>query len=346
MQPTARELYAREFQEMDTIDLRAWKNAFQLAKQDSLKITLPYVEAGTYQKDLNVVYSYESDLQEGSILTIEAKPEVLGVRVFLDVYKLTADSSLMKLTSNKVDENWLKLPIDENGTYKISIQPELSARGNFTLTLQAKPSFGFPVVGKDSKAIQSFWGAPRDRGGRSHEGVDIFAPRGTPILAVTEGRISFTGNRGLGGKQVWLRTGVFGKSLYYAHLDSILVSTGRKVALGDTLGWVGNTGNARTTAPHLHFGIYKRGKGAIDPLPFIRQMDPANQPSHGVAAKRIVVSGSVANLRQSPTTKGLKIGTVKRNDTLNLLGQTSDWGHVRLQNGQRAFIHSSLIAPL
>jgi hypothetical protein len=57
-------------------------------------------------------------------------------------------------------------------------------------------------------------------------------------------------------------------SLYYAHLDEQLVSQGDRVAEGDTIGLVGNTGNARTTPPHLHFGIYAAG-GAINPLPFV-----------------------------------------------------------------------------
>ena len=57
--------------------------------------------------------------------------------------------------------------------------------------------------------------------------------------------------------------------LYYAHLDQQLVSPGERVNAGEIVGTVGNTGNARTTAPHLHFGIYAVGRGAIDPYWFI-----------------------------------------------------------------------------
>ena len=140
---------------------------------------------------------------------------------------------------------------------------------------------------------------------------------------------------------------MFGKSIYYAHLDSILVQSGSRVKRGDTLGLVGNTGNAQTTAPHLHFGVYANGRAAVNPLPFIKRTDSISinsitQPKD----VRAVVSGLVANLRLAPTTKGLKIGSVQKNDTLNVLGHTQNWGHVRSQNGQRAYIHRSLLKSL
>src|SRR5690606_27632559 len=135
--------------------------------------------------------------------------------------------------------------------------------------IYTQPSLGFPVAGKGNANIQSLWGADRDRGARRHEGVDIFAARGTAVIAVTDGIIVRSGAYGLGGEQVWLRDRLFGISIYYAHLDSIHVYPRQRVEKGDTLGFVGNTGNARTTSPHLHFGIYSR-YGAVDPLPYIR----------------------------------------------------------------------------
>ncbi len=344
VQPTARELYAREFQELDTLKLSAWKTTFQKAKQDSLEITLPYVEVGTYYKDRNEVYSYESELEEGSILIVEAKTDVLGTRVFLDIFKKESDSSFTELASNELDKSWLEVPIKENGNYKITIQPELAARGNFTHEVQIEPSFGFPVAGKDNKAIQSYWGATRDGGVRSHEGVDIFADRGTPVVAVTEGRISSTGNRGLGGKQVWLRTGVFGKSIYYAHLDSILTSVGKRVEVGDTLGLVGNTGNARTTKPHLHLGIYESGRGAVNPLPFVKMTEDIPSVSIKDSLPHFTtVKASLANLRNAPKQKGEKIGELNAKDTIQFLGLTDDWAHIKTKADQKAYVHKSLI---
>ncbi len=74
----------------------------------------------------------------------------------------------------------------------------------------------------------------------------------------------------MGGKQVWLRDGIFEKTIYYAHLDSIVTSEGKRVKLGDTIGFVANTGNAKTTA--LHLGIYKTN-GAVNPLSFIKKTE-------------------------------------------------------------------------
>ena len=117
----------------------------------------------------------------------------------------------------------------------------------------------------DEDAIQSRWGAPRDGGARRHEGIDVFAPRGTPVLAGAAGRVSRVQETPIGGRVVWLQTDA--GSLYYAHLDRPLVAAGDRVGAGDTLGTVGNTGNAAATPPHLHFGIY--APRAIDPEPFV-----------------------------------------------------------------------------
>ena len=77
---------------------------------------------------------------------------------------------------------------------------------------------------------------------------------------------------GIGGKHVWLSSGMLGiggARYYYAHLDAFNVESGDSVSTGDVLGYVGNTGNARTTPPHLHFGIYT-SFGPVDPAPFLR----------------------------------------------------------------------------
>jgi murein DD-endopeptidase MepM/ murein hydrolase activator NlpD len=101
--------------------------------------------------------------------------------------------------------------------------------------------------------------------------VDIFARRGTPVVATSEGTVRRVEITNIGGKVVWLRDPVRNSSIYYAHLDSQVVRDGQAVMPGDVVGFVGNTGNARTTPPHLHFGIYRRGEGPIDPAPFVRR---------------------------------------------------------------------------
>ncbi len=126
-----------------------------------------------------------------------------------------------------------------------------------------------PVDGVAARAIADTFGAPRGAD-RQHAGVDIFAARGTPVRSATRGVVLAIRERGLGGRQVWV-VGPAGERHYYAHLDdwSPGLAEGDIVETGTRLGTVGNTGNARTTPPHLHYGIY-RGDGPLDPLPRLR----------------------------------------------------------------------------
>jgi murein DD-endopeptidase MepM/ murein hydrolase activator NlpD len=111
-----------------------------------------------------------------------------------------------------------------------------------------------PVAGVARARLVSTVGAPRDGGRRQHQGVDIFATRGTPVLAAHDGVVVQTGYVQLGGLAVHT-VGRRGVLAYYAHLDHLRASlhVGELVAEGEVLGYVGNTGNARTTPPHLHF---------------------------------------------------------------------------------------------
>ncbi len=111
------------------------------------------------------------------------------------------------------------------------------------------------------------WGAPRS-GGRRHEGVDMIAVRGTPAVAVEAGTVKRMGNGGLGGITVWLR-GDSGDEYYYAHLDGWAggLSVGQHLAVGELLGYVGNTGNAAYTVTHLHFEFHPGGGSAVNPYP-------------------------------------------------------------------------------
>ncbi|ALH94824.1 M23 family metallopeptidase [Acinetobacter equi] len=129
-----------------------------------------------------------------------------------------------------------------------------------------------PVQGVKATGLTDTWGASRSLG-RTHEGIDIMAPRGTKVLSSTEGLVADLRNNNLGGKVVWIM-GPSGSWHYYAHLDGHKrgLKVGDYVKKGDLIGYVGNTGNARHTAPHLHYGIYLGGKGrnAVNPYPYLR----------------------------------------------------------------------------
>lgn len=131
-----------------------------------------------------------------------------------------------------------------------------------------------PVVGIKASHLYNSWGDPRDGGKRSHRGIDIFAPRGTPIVAVLDGIISYIGDQPKGGHSLWL-TSEAGTSFYYAHLDRWApgLYEGMEVQSGDLLGFVGNTGNALTTPPHLHFAVNQNDE-MVNPFPILTKAIP------------------------------------------------------------------------
>ena len=134
-------------------------------------------------------------------------------------------------------------------------------------------------------------------------------------------------------------------SIYYAHLDSQVVAAGEKVDPGTLLGYVGNTGNARTTPPHLHFGVYRRGEGPIDPYYFL--YNPPGLPTlaaddiqHLGGWSRTVDSG--IRLRNSPSSKSDIILQMEKHTSFLVLATTGVWDRVRLPDNQVGFIASRL----
>lgn len=129
-----------------------------------------------------------------------------------------------------------------------------------------------PVKGIGRDELKDTWGAARSQG-RSHEGIDILAPRGTKVFSTTEGLVADLRNNNLGGKVIWI-LGPAGTWHYYAHLDGHKrgLNVGDYIKKGDLIGYVGNTGNARYTSPHLHYGLYLdgKGRGAVNPYSYLR----------------------------------------------------------------------------
>lgn len=151
------------------------------------------------------------------------------------------------------DSRWMEVP---RTTWELSRLPRPAA-------------LPVPVQGVAATRIADTYGAPRGRD-RTHQGVDIFAKRGTPVRSSTRGLVLSVRESGLGGRQVWV-LGPGGERHYYAHLDDWApgLAANRVVAAGDALGIVGDSGNARGTPPHLHYGIYA-ADGPYDPLPALR----------------------------------------------------------------------------
>ena len=346
--PSAREIYQREFKINDAL-LAIWETEKDKSiANDSIYINLPYEESGKFFPKSFSVYSYLIELHRGDLLSIKIQQDSTSSLTFIDIFSIE-DSIFKNIESSGFGKQSLKLEIEEDNLYKVVVQPEIEASSFFNIEIKRSPLYLFPVAGGKNSDAQSFWGAQRDGGRRSHEGIDIFAKRGTPVIATVDGRITSSGEKGLGGKQVWLRDSKRGQSLYYAHLDSIADIKKFQVKAGDTLGFVGNTGNARTTVPHLHFGIYKGYQGAINPLHFIKRVEiELSKKSPFTPMNQLGIVKKTANIRNSNSLKSSKIiQKLFAGDTIQVLGRTEDWYHIKDSNSKMSsFIHSSLAAPM
>jgi len=167
----------------------------------------------------------------------------------------------------------------------ILLQPtiERALYGVRLMAMDKPAALPVPVEGVRPRALRDTWGGARSQG-RRHEGIDIFAERATPVRSSTEGIVTQVGASKLGGLVVWVM-GPGGQRHYYAHLERHAdVAAGMRIAAGRVLGYVGDTGNAQGTPPHLHYGVYDAG-GAINPYPLLRagpdamRSAPAAQPA-------------------------------------------------------------------
>ncbi len=320
---------------------RQWQQAAAQALRDSLTVTLPVLETGYFRPEQPTAAGYRYAVRAGELVHVRltlAPGPVLAPRVFVDAFALAPGQApdLLKWAATDTTAAGTydySYQVADDGQHLLRVQPELLAAGRYTLRLWRGPGLGlFPVKGRTDQAIGSFWGNARDGGARRHEGVDIFAPRGTPAVAATDGYITRTGESKLGGRVVWLADAQ-GQHLYYAHLDKQLVQPGQRVRAGDTLGLVGNTGNARTTAPHLHFGIYRAGRGAVDPWPFLHREDPVPTALAGPDRRGEWVRPTRAS-RTLPTTLPLLVQ-----------GQRAGYLRVALPGGERRYVAARAVAP-
>jgi murein DD-endopeptidase MepM/ murein hydrolase activator NlpD/SH3-like domain-containing protein len=354
---TAWETYNAALDSMGLADsqlAQSWRAAAEQALEDSLFIDSPFREMAYFKADQPMANGYRVDLKRGELFNINLHSYPDSTLIFLDLFleetidSITSIRPVFHAPAYQTDS--LEYEVDMNGTYILRVQPELLATGRYTLELIVQPAYSyFPVSGKGNPDVWSFFGDPREGGRRTHKGIDIFARRGTPVVACTDGFIRSVRDTSLGGKQVWLRDTLRNQSLYYAHLNSQLVEEGVWVKAGDTLGTVGNTGNARATSPHLHFSIYKRGFGAIDPHPFVaRQSD---QPSNYLGDTNLLgqlmrVREANAALRIGPSSRFERVGPIDRHLPLEIIGATKGWYRVLTPGGKQGYLYGSSLEGL
>lgn len=327
---------------------RDWIDASERALDQPLSVSLPYEERGFIPPEDPDAMGYRIRIPRGRRLTAEVSLDTEeGTRVFVDLFRVAADEedparpliSTDSIPGAITHEPW------REGEFILRLQPELLRGGQYTVTLRLEAQLTFPVEGHGVRAVQSRFGAPREGGRRAHHGVDIFAPRGTPVLAGADGTVRRVDVTNLGGRVIWLRDPDRNASLYYAHLDSQHVSDGQRVSSGDTVGFVGNTGNARTTPPHLHFGLYRRGEGPVDPFPFL---DPPSDliPEMTVDLDRlgswVRVESDGIRLRAAPSLRAEILSELEQYTLLRVLGGAGDYFRVQLPDGAQGYIAGRL----
>lgn len=319
-------------------DLALWDGAYDIAKTTPLSVSLPHREL--VHLDNQLIYTAQAMrlfLPPGRLLRIRALND--SEHLFGELFRLQGGAATKRPArwfSEEGREITYETPWLHGEELLLVIQAAPWKFTRYELQITTEPLLLFPVAGKDEKAIQSFWGAPRDGGNRKHEGNDIFAPKGTNLLALTDGEITRLTDSGLGGKTVWLYDRERGLRYYYAHLDEQLVRRGQRVKRGEVVGTVGNTGNARTTPPHLHFGIYDRG--AIDPYPFLQSADvlppESPLPLAEPAPRMNVPDRGNHYLRLSPASDGSVIRQLDNGELVTVLGVTGRFRRVKTERGE------------
>ena len=348
---------------------RDWIAASERALREPAEIVSPFRESGYFDESVASAIGYVFAVSGGQRVEAEVVLQSRQpMRIFMDLFRLADDdpqapihvasgATLIEPTADPAPhgapESRRRLHFEplRDGTYILRIQPELLRSGGYTVGLATDASLAFPVADHTTLSIWSRFGVEREAGRRSHRGVNIFADRGTPVLAAADGVVTRATTTEVGGNVVWMNVdGRARMRLYYAHLDSHSVEPGQRVKIGDQLGTVGNTGNARTTPPHLHFGVYARG--AVDPLPFLERMriEPEEVTVDlGRVGTWSRTTGDQVVVVAGPGRGGHVVTTLDRHTPVRVWGATARWYRVGLPDGATGYIigaDTELATPL
>ncbi|MEX0730321.1 MAG: M23 family metallopeptidase [Aquisalimonadaceae bacterium] len=310
-----------------------------------------YSEQGAFARDEIRAEAFRVSLTPGEQLRVALPrvapgPDSLRVKLYRaakdgwqQLEELDPSTGVAAITAQKAQD------------YLVLLHPEVAETVSYQLEISRGGSLLFPVAGAGLDRIWSYFGDRRGGGTRLHEGVDVFMDRGAPVHAVTSGYVR-TDQTLHGGNVVWLMKPGSAMKYYYAHLDTIAVPDRVWVEAGRLLGTVGNTGNARNTPSHLHFGIYHAGHGAVDPLPFLQPAPAAgflmadlldrNPPVPG--PREVIVDQ--LRLRAAPSRKANLIDTLPDGSVVQVVAATAGpWKRVHLGDGRSGFVHRDWLAP-
>lgn len=323
------------------VTAKQWKRQAEESLIAPLQIFPPYSERVLLETDYVEPITFAFERKVDQLIQVDIFPSInTRAEIFVDVFYVKDHSSKpVRVGSMAAKDQQFKISAEQTGEYRVRIQSSHNARGLMDVAITSPIRYGFPVDTERENAVQSLFGVGRDGGARRHEGIDIFAPRGTPVIAAEAGLVTRVGDTPRGGKNVWVRGDQ--RSFYYAHLDSIIASPGDRVNRGDILGTVGNTGNAITTSPHLHFGIYKFAQGAVDPLPLVgrkKRVDTYAPAQVELAPRWLSINTEKANLRSGPSSKAAAVASLMRAELVQVESVAGDWLRVKTGGGTKGFI--------
>jgi len=327
--------------------VNAWLNAAEYSLNNPLNVGGNFSERGRFYKNDSTATSYLVDIKRGQKINVSLNNLNNNFNVYMDLWE-AGDTAIRKtpafITASDTGRNTIEYAATKDEKIIIRFQQDLSAQSEYEFEIKTGPVFSFPISPSVKSNIGSLWGDARDAGVRKHEGIDIFAAKNSPAVAVADGIISSVSENELGGKVVFLRPANMNYNVYYAHLDSQLVEEGQRVVKGQTIGLVGNTGNARTTAAHLHFGIYTI-TGAIDPLLFVKPVTNFKKASSTFPLKNNFVTVRQAKLLNDITAKKA-IHNIIKNAPVKVYAVADNYYRVATADGKKGFILKSDVRQL
>lgn len=339
---TVREKYEEKLQKdsgKSNPVVNAWLNAAEYSLNNPLTIPPTYYEYGKFLATNQTATALKVSVKRGQKLVVKLdKTSIQPYAIYMDLWRAadsTTGKSLEYILAADTAINKLEYIAAKDEKLIVRYQPQLSSTGTYAISISPMPSFTFPVAASVKSNIGSFWGAGRDAGARKHEGIDIFTVAKSPAVAVADGVITSVSENVLGGKVIFMQPDNSNYNVYYAHLDQQLVTSGQRVKAGEIIGLVGNTGNAKSTAAHLHFGIYTFN-GAIDPLAFVEgTKDPAPNFENKILNPEMVTTRQTKVYADLLTL--LPIATLTKDIVLEAEAFSGKHYRILLPDGRKAF---------
>lgn len=326
-----------------------WLKAAAIILINPLDISIPYLEKGSFSEGGANGIGLRFRAKRGQKINIHlAKRAPAGYPLYVDLwqpYPVNENKTPRWLAAADTSSLTLEYTAMEDTVFLVRVQPGILKKGEYTISISAGPSLAFPIPQNIKSSVLSFWGDGRDNGGRKHEGIDILAPKHSPAIACANGIITRVEENALGGKVVYLRPDNAPYSLYYAHLDSQIAVVNQRVKTGDVIGLTGNTGNAKNTVSHLHFGIYTN-KEAVDPLYFVKN-DYKPVPRQEVAEINVntwMRSGKGTRLYLDQQPGSPNFVALDENTLVRVEAAAGNYYRVTLPDGQKGFIAGSFIS--